>query len=36
VLVLMPPYCATEEQLATAVEALWRALNEVIPATGQR
>jgi adenosylmethionine-8-amino-7-oxononanoate transaminase len=31
VLVLMPPYCATEEQLAKAVEALWRALHEVVP-----
>jgi adenosylmethionine-8-amino-7-oxononanoate transaminase len=31
VLVLMPPYCATEEQLARMVEALWRGLNEVLP-----
>jgi adenosylmethionine---8-amino-7-oxononanoate aminotransferase len=32
VLVLMPPYCATDAQLAAAVEALWRALNQVLPA----
>ena len=30
VLVLMPPYCVSEEQLAQAVEALWRALDEVL------
>jgi adenosylmethionine-8-amino-7-oxononanoate aminotransferase len=32
VLVLMPPYCVTEDQLAMMVEALWLALNEVLPA----
>jgi adenosylmethionine-8-amino-7-oxononanoate aminotransferase len=32
VLVLMPPYCVTDAQLAQAVEALWRALVEVLPA----
>jgi adenosylmethionine-8-amino-7-oxononanoate aminotransferase len=31
VLVLMPPYCTTAEQLARMVEALWRGLNEVLP-----
>ena len=30
VLVLMPPYCVSEEQIALAVEALWRALGEVV------
>jgi adenosylmethionine-8-amino-7-oxononanoate aminotransferase len=30
VLVLMPPFCTTEAQLAQAVEALWRALGEVV------
>jgi len=30
VLVLMPPYCVTEAQLETMVEALWRGLNEVL------
>ena len=32
VLVLMPPYCTTEDQLTRMVEALWLALNEVLPA----
>ncbi len=32
VLVLMPPFCTTEEQLAQAVEALWLGLCEVLPA----
>ena len=32
VLVLMPPYCVSEEQIAQSVEALWRALGEVLPA----
>jgi adenosylmethionine-8-amino-7-oxononanoate transaminase len=32
VLVLMPPYCVTETQIAQMVEALWLALNEVLPA----
>ncbi len=31
VLVLMPPYCVTEEQLGAMVEALWRGVNEVLP-----
>ena len=30
VLVLMPPYCVTEEQLARMVEALWLGLNKVM------
>jgi adenosylmethionine-8-amino-7-oxononanoate aminotransferase len=30
VLVLMPPYCATDAQLTAATDALWRALNEVL------
>jgi adenosylmethionine---8-amino-7-oxononanoate aminotransferase len=32
VLILMPPYCTTEDQIARMTEALWRALNEVLPA----
>jgi adenosylmethionine-8-amino-7-oxononanoate transaminase len=31
VLVLMPPYCTTPDQLRRMVEALWRGLNEVLP-----
>jgi adenosylmethionine-8-amino-7-oxononanoate aminotransferase len=31
VLVLMPPYCSTEAQIAQMAEALWRGLNEVLP-----
>ena len=31
VLVLMPPYCTSEEQLAQMVEALWRGLIEILP-----
>jgi adenosylmethionine-8-amino-7-oxononanoate aminotransferase len=31
VLVLMPPYCTTEAQLAQMAEALWLGLNEVLP-----
>ncbi len=31
VLVLMPPYCTTPEQLRRMVEALWLALAEVLP-----
>jgi adenosylmethionine-8-amino-7-oxononanoate aminotransferase len=31
VLVLMPPYCVSEEQIAQAVDALWRALVNVGP-----
>jgi adenosylmethionine-8-amino-7-oxononanoate aminotransferase len=31
VLVLMPPYCVTENQIARMVEALWRGLGEVLP-----
>ncbi len=34
VLVLMPPYCVTENQIAQMVEALWLGLNEVLPAKG--
>ena len=32
VLVLMPPYCCTEAQITQMTEALWLALNDVIPA----
>jgi len=31
VLVLMPPYCVTENQIAQMVEALWLGLNEILP-----
>ncbi len=31
VLVLMPPYCATENQIAQMAEALWHGLGEVLP-----
>ena len=31
VLVLMPPYCVSEEQIAQAADVLWRALGEVLP-----
>jgi adenosylmethionine-8-amino-7-oxononanoate transaminase len=31
VLVLMPPYCSTEDQIGRMVEALWKALNEILP-----
>ncbi len=31
VLVLMPPYCVTETQIGQMVDALWRALEEVLP-----
>jgi adenosylmethionine-8-amino-7-oxononanoate aminotransferase len=31
VLVLMPPYCTTEEQVETMIRALWLGLNEVLP-----
>ncbi len=31
VLILMPPYCATESQIAEMVEALWLGLNEILP-----
>ena len=31
VLVLMPPYCTSEDELAKMVEALWLGLNEVLP-----
>jgi adenosylmethionine-8-amino-7-oxononanoate aminotransferase len=33
VLVLMPPYCTTEDQIAQMVDALWLGLNEVLPAS---
>ena len=35
VLVLMPPYCVTENQIAQMVEALWLGLNEVLPANSK-
>ena len=31
VLVLMPPYCVTEDQLADMMKALWRGLEEILP-----
>jgi adenosylmethionine-8-amino-7-oxononanoate aminotransferase len=31
VLVLMPPYCVTENQITQMAEALWLGLNEVLP-----
>jgi adenosylmethionine-8-amino-7-oxononanoate aminotransferase len=31
VLVLMPPYCVTKDQIAQMAEALWLGLNEVLP-----
>jgi adenosylmethionine-8-amino-7-oxononanoate transaminase len=31
VLILMPPYCVTQNQLAQMVDALWLGLNEVLP-----
>ena len=31
VLILMPPYCCSEEQIAQMAEALWLGLNEVLP-----
>jgi adenosylmethionine-8-amino-7-oxononanoate aminotransferase len=31
VLILMPPYCCREEQIARMIEALWLGLNEVLP-----
>ena len=31
VLVLMPPYCTTEAQIDAIVQALWLALNEILP-----
>ena len=31
VLVLMPPYCVTPSQIDQMTDALWRALNEVLP-----
>jgi adenosylmethionine-8-amino-7-oxononanoate transaminase len=38
VLVLMPPYCSTEQQIEQMAEALWQGLNEILPvvATGSR
>jgi adenosylmethionine-8-amino-7-oxononanoate aminotransferase len=32
VLILMPPYCCTEEQIAKMTSALWLGLNEILPA----
>jgi adenosylmethionine-8-amino-7-oxononanoate aminotransferase len=34
VLVLMPPYCTTPDQLRRMVEALWLGLEEVLPSQG--
>ncbi len=31
VLILIPPYCVTEDQLAQMIEALWLGLKEVLP-----
>lgn len=31
VLILMPPYCSSEGQVAKMVDALWLALNEILP-----
>jgi adenosylmethionine-8-amino-7-oxononanoate aminotransferase len=31
VLVLMPPYCTSEEQMAKMADALWRGLLEILP-----
>ena len=31
VIVLMPPYCVTDDQIMRAVEALWHALLEILP-----
>jgi adenosylmethionine-8-amino-7-oxononanoate aminotransferase len=31
VLVLMPPYCATEDQISRMAEALWLGLGEILP-----
>jgi len=31
VLILMPPYCVTEDQIAQMINALWLGLNEVLP-----
>jgi len=33
VLVLMPPYCVTEDQLAQMTKALWLGLEEILPST---
>jgi adenosylmethionine-8-amino-7-oxononanoate aminotransferase len=35
VLVLIPPYCVSENQITQMVEALWLGLNEVLPLEGQ-
>lgn len=35
VLVLMPPYCTTEDQIARMVEALWLGLCEILPMEGR-
>jgi adenosylmethionine-8-amino-7-oxononanoate transaminase len=35
VLVLMPPYCASADQLGAMTEALWRGLEEILPATAR-
>jgi len=36
VLILMPPYCITENQMAQMIEALWLGLNELLPLEGHR
>ena len=33
VLLLMPPYCVTEDQLAQMIDALWLGLTEILPPT---
>ena len=35
VLILMPPYCVTGEQLERMIDALWLGLNEVLPTPGR-
>ena len=35
-LILMPPYCVTETQIAQMVDALWLGLNEALPLEGRR
>jgi adenosylmethionine-8-amino-7-oxononanoate aminotransferase len=35
VLVLMPPYCVTENQIAQMADALWLGLNEILPLEGR-
>jgi len=35
VLVLMPPYCVTENQITQMADALWLGLNEILPLEGR-